>query len=768
VLNLDASGNLTPVNTIQAQSGSYLGFPIVDCPAGLAVDTRGYLYVSNNDSGAPTPSSVAIYDRSTNLEVGRYIFNNSYNLPSNFPLTITALSDGSKVYVASQRDGAVYVLNTTDPTNPTLKAVIQTGQHPGGLVLNRTQSVLYVTNAHSDSLSVVNTATDTVLNTVSLRPSQAPGLAGVTPTGAALSPDQNTLYIALSDMNAIAVVDTASLKVKGYVPAGWYPTAVAVSPDGKRLLFTNGKGTVTRHPNPDEATNPYSYTEFLLVGNVSTIPTPTASKLAEGTRQVIAANFPNPGKTYPEIVNIGLQAGKIKHVIYIVKENRTYDQVLGDEKTGNGDSTLTVFGKAVTPSQHALAERFALLDNFYCAGEVSFDGWAWSTESFGNEYIIKNVPYNYSGRGRNYDSEGQNNGYPVGGFPAKDVDGKPLSAVFTNGLPPIPDVAMAPAGHIWDTVRAAGLTYRNYGFSLSQGPVPVFPDNYPDTPGVQPEGHDLAGITDYDFREFDTDYADSPAPAIWGFEYPEATYGKYAMPSRYSEWKREFNEMLAKDPTGNAVPNFMTVRFMQDHTGGYLAGDPTPAAEVADNDYACGLLVQAISKSPIWNNTAIFIIEDDSQDGPDHVDSHRSTCYVISPYIKRRSVIHSFHNTDSVLKTIELLLGVPPLSQYDAFAAPLTGWDTAPNNNAPFTALLADPSALGGLVVPRRKDLQPGDPRLKLMDASAKLNLHGADRSDPQLLNEIIWKSVRGANAKMPAPRHTRIAGTDKAGRDDD
>ena len=230
--------------------------------------------------------------------------------------------------------------------------------------------------------------------------------------------------------------------------------------------------------------------------------------------------------------------------------------------------------------------------------------------------------------------------------------------------------------------------YRNYGFFSSFGDNYYIPDNYPTSPGLQPAGHDTGGATDIDFRRFDTAYPDSDGPKQVGSVYPVAAFGHYNAVSRYSEWNREFQEMLATDPNGSAVPAFQTVRLMHDHTQGLSAGQHTPRAEVADNDYGVAQLVEAVSKSKIWDSTAIFIIEDDAQDGPDHVDCHRSTCYVISPYIKKNSVDHTFYNTDSVLHTMELLLGVPPMNQYDAIASPILDFDTTAGNSSIYTPIL--------------------------------------------------------------------------------
>ena len=758
----DMDGSFTPVSTIKTKPG--------DDPSGLALDARGILYVANNDPGSfSVPSSVALYDTATMAEVGRFSFTNSFSGTPNFPLSIAALGNGSRAYVASQRDGAVYALNTTDPHAPSLADTIPTGSHPDALLLNASQNRLFVANGHSDTVSVINTANDKVIATLLLRPDRLQGIAGATPTGLALSQDEKTLYVTLGDMNAVAVVEIedGDLELAGYIPVGWYPTGVVRS--GSNLLVTNAKGTRSRYPDPAYHQGVFEedpdYIQNLIEGQVSFLAIPSHNQLEKDTQLVLANNDvrgdddDSQGEDRQGLASLGLRAGGIKHVIYIVKENRTYDQVLGDLPQGNGDASLVLFGNDVTPNQHALAERFVLLDNFYVCGEVSGDGWPWSTQGMANEYVIKNVPYFYSDRGRNYDFEGQNNNYLTGGFPATNPDGGLLSNTFPNGAPPVPDVAQAPGGHIWDIVRAAKLSYRNYGFyysfGVSSGATTVIPDNYPASTGLQPPGHDLSGISDFDYRRYDNDYPDSEAPSIFGCLYARTKYGKYDMPSRFSEWKREFQEMLLKDPSGKAVPAFMTVRFNHDHTQGAAPGKFTPKAEVADNDFAVGQLVETISKSPIWKSTAIFVIEDDAQDGPDHVDAHRSPCYVISPWIEAHSVDHNFYNTDSVLRTIEMLLGLRPMSQYDAIARPIMDFDSQPRNADQFSAILPAKEIICSMN-PSMASLGAHNRLRELAVESSKMDFEHPDSAPAGKLNEIIWKSIKGVNSRLPILHNRR------------
>jgi hypothetical protein len=360
-------------------------------------------------------------------------------------------------------------------------------------------------------------------------------------------------------------------------------------------------------------------------------------------------------------------------------------------------------------------------------------------------------------------------------------DGKPLSddPKFAGGAKSVPDVAESPGRHIWDEVLHQKLTYRNYGFfeniGVEKGGKVIIPDNYPSVAALQPGGHDLAGVSDIDFRKFDLEYSDSEAPSQFAQQMhdtkylrPLRTYGKYQTPCRFDEWNREFQMMLAKDPTGAAVPNFMTVRMGDDHTMGANANMHTPRSMVADNDYGVGELVAAVSHSPIWKSTAILIVEDDAQNGPDHVDCHRSTAYVISPWIKAHSVDHSFQNSTSILKMIECLLDLPPMNQYDAVATPVLDWDSSPSNGAAFEAIM--PSA--AIIAERNgasNQSAPVSPEAKAMqDQSQAMDFSVADRAPAQELNQIIWQTVKGPGSVMPPPRRGPMPAHPVVKKDDD
>ncbi len=833
ILTLSSTGVLTDTgkrfhgNTPSSSLNGPLGIAPTDTPAGLALDASGYLYVTNNDPAVPTlPASVSVYNTRTlplPTEVGRYTFPSSLG-PTNYPLSIAALPGGQKIFVGSERDGRVYVLSTNfpgipgvvppaTPASPQLLGAIVTGSHPLGLTFSRDYSKLYVANAQSDTVSVVSTATNAITASILLRPQGALGLPGVTPDNLALSPDGKTLYATLADMNAVAVIDLGRSRLLGYIPVGWYPTAAVVSPDNQRLLVANAKGHYTRYPNPQygnmlaNSNSISTYDENMIEGDIQTLPIPAPAALAQDTQRTLANNRITPVTDNPSanpLASLGLQAGKIKHVLYIVKENRTYDQILGDLKSGpddgsgngtgpqlgNGAPSLS-FGEAVTPNLHALARRFVLLDNYYEGGEVSEDGWNWSTQGMANEFTVKNVPYNYSGRQdfTQTDFQGQNNGYPVGGFPASDIDGKLNSVLFPAGAPAIPDIAQTASGYIWDNVKKAKLSYRNYGVDLSTGAPGLIPDNYPTHANLHPEGHDLAGISDYDYRHFDVDFPDSDAPYYYTYgtfptlpptgspyavpgsvpagnpnaQFNETQYGKYNAPSRFSEFKREFNEMTAGNTTDSGVPPFMIMTLMSDHTQGSRPGGTTnprihtPQSMIADDDYGVGQMVDLISRSPAWSSTAIFVIEDDSQDGPDHVDCHRSICYVISPWIKQSSVDHNFYNTDSVLKTMELLLGLPAMNQYDAVADPILDFDTSPSNSAPYGAILPSQSLISQLnpSASAVSAMNHKSVQYQMAALSSKMDFQHPDAAPDALLNQIIWKSIMGWNSRMPAPKHS-------------
>lgn len=718
---LDKAGTLSDTGKSLENPSGVPEFKSPHHIAGLALsrDSRR-LYAVNNNTGPYTDlkGSLSILDIAANRVVAKVM------LPG-FPFAVAAVTKGrnadKKVYVSSERDGVVSVV---DPGAAKVLRDVRTGMHPTALLLDRAQNRLFVTNAGSDTVSILNTRTDRVDRTILLRPDDARGLPGATPTGLALSPDECRLYVTLGDMNAVAVVNLPRGALEGYIPVGWYPTAVVVSPDSKRLLVANGKGVSVRNPNSKDVEGKGQYILNIIEGTVSTIDLPREAELKRLTTQTIANNQLLNATQGP--ANAALKNPGIEHVIYVIKENRTYDQVLGDLPQGNGDPHLCLFPREVTPNQHALAERFVLLDNFYVCAEVSADGWQWSVSGMVSAYTARNMPYNYSGRGRAYDQEGQNNGVPV------DLLG-------------IPDVSTPPSGYIWDLCAKHGVSYRNYGFYENfADPSEIGLDHKPDVVENAPNKKALVGHSDLNFRLYDMAYADSDAWVIYNAPAPKQrrTYGQFDAPSRFAAWKREFDAYVQN---GN-LPRFMMIRFPRDHTSGTSPGYHSPRAMVADNDYALGQLVEAVSKSPYWKKTAIFVLEDDAQSGYDHVDAHRSIAFVISPYVKKGTIDSRFYNTDSMLRTMELLLGLPPMCQYDAVAPPMTVFGDAPDNDAPYTALLP----------PRHIIAEVNQATAYRAEDSERLLNPLLEESMPdEELNDILWHAIKGRKTPKPPKRYS-------------
>ncbi len=709
VYTLGGSGALAEAGTLDEPTGDPKQS---NFPAGIALSSHGRrLYAANNLS-----DTLAVFDVPAKKLLGRVPV-------GGYPLSVAALPDGSKVYVSSERDGVVSVVA---PDTLTKRRDIPTGAHPDALLLSPDAARLFVANADSDTVSIVDTRTDAVLRTILLRPSAARGLPGVTPTGLALSPDARTLYVSLADMDAVAVValnarrDDAALR--GYVQAGWYPTAVSVTNGGRTLCVVNAKGARARTPNPQGPGPtglgaPARYVHNLLTGAVSLVPVPDTKTLAHETRLVLADNSVSaPLDADAALTTRRLQALPIKHVIYIIKENRTYDQVLGDLPQGNGDPALALFGRDVTPNLHALASQFVLLDNFYACAEVSPDGWNWSTSGFANEYVQRTVPESYSERRgsarpsvRSYDYEGENRDVAV-------------------ALQHTPDVAESPGGYLWDAVARHRLSYRNYGCFLT------FAGNLPDKPALQDH-------TCPDYAPFTMKFADSDAWVSESLPGPGQTaYGPDKAPSRFSAWKQEFDGFVKR----GALPAFEIVRLPRDHTQATAPGYDSPRAMAADNDYAVGEIAQAVSHSPFWKSTAIFVVEDDAQNGPDHVDCHRTTAYVLSPYITHGAVDHHFYNTDSLLRTMEILLGLKPMTRLDALAPPIRAFSPTPDLT-PFAATLPDKT----LLAEKNTRESYGAAR------SAHLNFSEADEAPDDVLNDILWHSIKGRDVPQPAPRHS-------------
>ena len=570
-----------------------------------------------------------------------------------------------------------------DTDKGSVVTTIDVGSNPNEMLLTKDGRYLFVAQGNDNHVSVIETASRKVIEVfaTALFPES---LAGSTPNALALSEDEKKLYIANADNNCLAVFDVSEPgdgKGLGFIPTDWYPTSVKVW-KGK-VWVTNGKGGKSM-PNP-KGPNPYEKrteeTENiggLFKGTLSIIPEPDSATLNTYSRAVYTNSPYNKeiekmaegqeGNPIPRIAGAG---SPIKYVFYIIKENRTYDQVLGDIEKGNGDSTLCLFPERVTPNQHALANTFVLLDNFYVNAEVSADGHNWSMGGYANDFVEKTWPTSYGGRGGNYDYEGTR------------------------------EIAFPKDGFIWDYCARAGVSYRSYGEFIADGEATM----------TALEGH-----FDKDFPEYNLNIPDQV---------------------RFEKWRTDFDSLLAKD----AVPQLSTIRLPNNHTAGASIGMPTPRAMVAENDQALGQLIDHLSKSRIWKESAVFVLEDDAQNGPDHVDAHRSPAFVISPYAKRNAVVSRMYSTTSVLRTIELILGIPPMSQYDAAAIPMWECFTTTPDVTPFTA------------IPAKYNIKEMNTKVSSISRkSAGFNLAVMDAAPDLEFSEVIWKAVKGLNSEMPAP----------------
>ncbi|MBV9719206.1 MAG: bifunctional YncE family protein/alkaline phosphatase family protein [Candidatus Eremiobacteraeota bacterium] len=569
-----------------------------------------------------------------------------------------------RVYVSCMRDGEVDVVRFI-ADKPTIGR-IEVGGEPNSMLLSADRSHLYVANGDLDEVDVIDTASDGLAQRISIdRPNQH--YRGANPNALALDERAQRLYVTLGGENAVAVIDLATTRLVGRIPTGWYPTAIAAF--AGRLAVADAKGPAG--PNPgmstlhmdaaDRAFNPTHRNEYVLSlekANLLSMPIPSDADLGTLSRTVDANNrfAPHPAMS----ATIAALRGKIQHVIYVMKENRTYDQVLGDLKGADGDPRIVVFPYPVTPNHHNLAAQFVTLDNFETSGDVSSDGWNWSQQGRANEFTMRVVPLAYAADGIPNDFNGQNRGittaYPdAGGH--DQFDARITTLLDPTGsssiLPGSKDIAAT--GYIWDSVLAAGKSVRHYGMYADatyyqRGTpfyIPIVRNAYSQrVPQAPPSRQALLGRSDLFYRGWDLNTPD-----------------RY----RYEEWKREFDGYVRRGD----LPAFESVELMMDHFGQFqsnVAGLNTPELQISDNDYALGRLIEAVSHSRYWKDTAIFVLEDDSQAGPDHVNPHRSIAYVISAYTRRHAVVHARYNTMTMLKTIEELLGVDSLGIFDANA----------------------------------------------------------------------------------------------------
>jgi YVTN family beta-propeller protein len=706
-----------------------------------------------------------------------------------------AIKGTSTIYAASLRDREVVAVDISTGT-PRLAARIPLLGSANTILLNKAQDTLFVAQDNSDTVAVIDTATNAVREEISaiappgLLADQANRYTGASTNNVALSPDQGTLFITNGGANSLAVVPLsgpAPHQVAGLVPTGWYPTSVSISRDGGTLWVVNNKSdpganpanltsstgrlTRTTYPggNTAAATGSDAANQYILLleqAGLLTAPVPSSSDLASLTRQVAANNGYSLAPNAQDAQIMGYLHAKITHVIYIIKENRTYDQILGDLANGsNGDPQLAVFGKRITPNFHRIATNFVTLDNFFCSGEVSGNGWPWSTAGRETDWNEKTIPMEYaSGVTRNktpYDAEGQNRNVDVGyvGVTAREAV-RPGYTAFASTLPGgaenlLPGIGDDDApdgkngavqrGYIWSAALRAGLSVRNYGFfeDLSRyttvGSTPAVPlvEN-PYAANLQvgfPVNPELIPITDLYFRGFDNAF-----PDVW----------------RFQEFSREF----AQFDQANTLPNLVLLRLMHDHMGSFstaTAGVNTPETMQADNDLAVGDVLQMVAQSKNYGeNTLIFVDEDDAQDGPDHMDAHRSTAYVVGPYVRRRAVVSTRYSTVNLLRTIEDVLGVEHLNLNTAYQRPMTDvFDLSQGPAWTYSAVASTVlnSTQVDLTGPHGDKIQfTGGPEVKPVHDAAYwaretrgFDWSAEDRVPADLFNRVLWEGLKGA-----------------------
>lgn len=649
------------------------GKPGIRYPAGLAFSRDGkQIYVAENLS-----DTIAVVDVASERVVQRA-------QSDRYPYAIVVSRRGH-VYTSSWGDDSV--IRFSRRSNGTLQrqSRISVARHPSAMLLDDERQRLYVTSASTDSISIVNTATGVAIATLRDPP---PGVReGSTPNALALA--GRRLFVAEADANAVAVFDLSKqpAALLGRIPTEWYPSALVVNGDVLMVVTGKGKGTAPNPqlPQPGRKGPPKStqYTLGQLNGSVMNIPLVlSAAQLNAFTRRVSDANGWSAQRSaakYPPL----------KHVIYIIKENRTYDQIFGDMEAGDGDPSLVYFGHDVTPNHHALAERFGLFDRFFVNAEVSADGHNWSTAAYVTDYTTKTTPSNYSGRGRTYDYEGLNRGRVV------DEDD---------------DVASPAAGYLRDLAIRKGVSLRNYGEFVDHDSMPT--------------RRALVERSNPDYPPYNLDIQDQ---------------------RRADVWIAEFQQFVAR----GTMPSLQIVRLGNDHTHGGTPGKPTPRAYMADNDLALGRIIDALSHSPFWKDTAVFVLEDDAQNGPDHVDSHRSPMLVISPY-SRGGLIHRFANTTDVLATMEEILGLDSLSQFDHHGRPLRDAFREEADLTPFSVL-----------TPAVDLTERNPPATDAAKQSALLDFSSADAADDELFNRILWKMIKG-DAPYPGARRAPLGGAEK------
>ena len=789
-------------------------------PTGLGISSDGHeLYVANNlgdslgivrDPGSPRPQLRTINLRPP-ARRSQFIYP--------YDVRVIRGADGhDKVYVSCWNDAVVAVV---DPRRGRVTERIPVGSHPNAMVATADGARLFVASANTDTVSVVDTRADRELARIRV------GLGHDTRTGSspqalALSATERVLFVANAQTQSIAVVslgqdvfpgtsgrkdgegdgdarddqDSARTRVAGFVPTARYPSALAMV--GAELIVGNGKGEALARPNAPTSEFPANsnlrgaYGPSLFRSSLRRLAVPDAAALGAMTTRVLQAN----GLAGERVDRLFKGPSPITHVIYIIKENRTYDQVFGDIAAAgdgtpaDGDPTLALFGigdaarrpggppQQVAPNHRALALRFGLFDRFFVNSEASPDGHNWSTAAFSTDYVDKAFRWAYSGRGRSYDYEGFNRQPDLDGrelppgisVPATAADFAAFMRRFVPYLNGFRDVAEPDSLYLWDAAARAGLSYRTYGEfvgTISADDVAAFNARkkkvYPDvsaTVAAIPAKQALEAHHHTTFRAFDLWTPDAMTVASYEAAQGSTTRSdplitsdhadaRFRGTSRIGAWLQEFRAYATdlEAGRGDHLPALSIMHLPNDHTIGLTPGLPTPQFHVADNDYGLGRLVEAVSHTAYWKNTAILVIEDDAQDGPDHVDAHRSPALVISAYTRRGALVHEMHNTVSLIRTMELLLGIEPMNQLDAAAIPMNVFQETADLES-YTAVLPEIAA-NNLV-----NASPKSARERhWVGQTARLALTTPDAANPRILNEAIWFSVKGDTRAMPEPQ---------------
>ncbi len=713
IAELDKDLVLRWENAIKLPSPPIGGNPV---PGGLVLDEeQDKIYVTlsrNNTLGVvdladttvkEIPVGIAPYEVVLGSDSKAYVSNWGGRVPHEGESTYN--TSGSQVLVDPEtgiaNNGSVSVIDLTK--NVQTKS-IDVGLHPSGMALNPDKTRLFVACANSDIISVIDTHTDKVIEEISVH-MQKDLPFGSAPNALTVSPDGKYLYIANGTDNAICIVEIGTpSKITGFIPTGWYPASVILDKESNFLYVANVKGIGSRNQRTDRG----GFNSHDHMGSVSIIPIPDEKKLSEMTETVhenntfvqnlVAVKSDNKLKSKVPVPQIPTQVSHFKHVVYIIKENRTYDQVFGDMPQGNGDINLVHFGRDVTPNHHKLAETFVLLDNFYCSGILSADGHQWTDEAYVTDYLEK------------------------------------FFGDFTRSYPYDGDDALAYAssGFIWDNVLSHGLTFRDYGEFMDTIVKPkdaTFADIYQDY---------MAGTGKIKI------HAKANLEQLEPYMCPTFIGFTNNIPDVYraDEFIKEFKTF----EKNNNFPNFIIMLLPNDHTSGTRPGRPTPRAAVADNDLALGRIIDAISHSKFWNETCIMVTEDDPQAGLDHVDGHRTVGLVISPYTKRGEVISTYYSQINMVRTMENILGIPPMNQFDLAAEPMTDCFTNTPDFTPYTVMPSN-IKLGELNPPL--ETLNGD-ALYWAQKSLEQDLDEVDQIDEDTFNRIIWHSVKGYDVQYP------------------